>query len=108
MSTFLSKVRTVTKEMGKAPYDDKKTMDVITKATLSLVEKLETKESISMTYTYECTNSNCSTTQVDITKPMSECSREEFCSECGHKLSRIFKANINLRFDGSYNNSNHK
>lgn len=61
-----------------------------------------------MTYTYECLNPQCKTTQVNITKPMSECSREEYCSECGHKMNRIFKTNINLCFEGSYNNSNHK
>jgi predicted nucleic acid-binding Zn ribbon protein len=61
-----------------------------------------------MTYTYECTNKNCSTYQVEITKPMSECSREEYCPECGTKLEKVYKVNVNLMFNGSYNNSNNK
>lgn len=61
-----------------------------------------------MTYTYECTNENCSINQVEITKSISECSREEHCVECNYKLSRVFKTNVNLMFEGSYNNSNKK
>jgi predicted nucleic acid-binding Zn ribbon protein len=58
-----------------------------------------------MTYTYECTNESCNTKKIDITKPMSECSRIEYCPECGKELKRIYSANVNLRFEGSYNNS---
>lgn len=61
-----------------------------------------------MTYTYKCENEECTTKQVDIDKPMSECSRTEHCSECGHELYRVYITNVNLMFEGSYNNSNKK
>ena len=61
-----------------------------------------------MIYTYKCENTNCNVNQVEIDKPIPECSRLEYCKECGQELSRVYQANVNLMFDGSYNNSNKK
>ncbi len=30
------------------------------------------------------------------------------CPYCDSELTRIYRANVNLMFEGSYNNSNHK
>jgi len=39
--SFLIKVKNSTASMGKAPYDDKKTMDIISEATRKTVDYCE-------------------------------------------------------------------
>lgn len=48
-------------------------------------------------YEYKCEKCNTTTT---INKPMSECSREEFCSKCKNKLSRVYSVGM-TRYNGS-------
>lgn len=43
-------------------------------------------------YDYKCNKCN---TQEIVEKPMKDASREEFCSNCGCKLQRIFNATPN-------------
>ncbi|HYE09408.1 MAG TPA: hypothetical protein VEF53_04455 [Patescibacteria group bacterium] len=46
MKSFLEKVRSATKAMGTAPYDDKKTFEVVLEATKRTVEYNEKMKKI--------------------------------------------------------------
>ena len=51
-------------------------------------------------YEYTCKVCNITT---NITKPMSESTRKEYCKECGGALRRVYGCLINTRFPGSHN-----
>ncbi len=55
-------------------------------------------------YKYECINEKCKNfkKEVEIDKPMSESSREEFCEECKEKLNRIFTLAGHQTFGDGY------
>ena len=53
-----------------------------------------------MTYTYNCLK--CGEFDIEMSmkdKPLSH------CPKCGSEVQRIFKTNVNLVFNGSYNSS---
>ena len=63
-------------------------------------------------YNYACNNEKCEKkdVSVEVWKPMSECSREEFCECCGEKMEKtiesyICQASIN-KCGGFYRNVN--
>ena len=43
-----------------------------------------------MRYSYKCKNTKCVIKVITVTKPMSQCSRVEYCNECGDKLERVY------------------
>jgi len=55
-----------------------------------------------MKYLYQCDNEKCKIFEkvVEIDKPISESSREEFCEECKEPLNRIFTASGIKTSDG--------
>lgn len=55
-------------------------------------------------YAYKCVNEKCESyeKEVDISKPMSESSREEFCEDCKEILQRIFSLAGHQTFGDGY------
>jgi predicted nucleic acid-binding Zn ribbon protein len=61
-----------------------------------------------MTYTYKCPNHFCPIESFDVERSIKD-THDEFCSKCGSKAERRFvPTNINLNFQGSYNNTRNK
>lgn len=56
-----------------------------------------------MFYNYICTNDKCKNHfgEITIRKPMSECSREEYCQLCGSKMERPMST-----YYGNYKSTN--
>lgn len=51
-------------------------------------------------YDYKCKKCN---KEIEITKPMKDATKEEFCSECGEKLERIITGARSVwKCSGSY------
>ncbi len=48
-----------------------------------------------MTYIYKCRNASCKAAgkAINVTKPMSDSSKDEWCDSCRKQLSRVYGGN---------------
>ena len=57
-----------------------------------------------MKYLYKCTNQDCKENEIpkEINKPISEASKEEYCTECEHQMQKIYSISGHKTFSDGY------